>query len=352
MNDKKIKIFAFSWKDTLLSLILLMIPFGLCCLIQIYIEDSAIYSSLLFLFSVFLISRFTNGYLYGTVSSIIASFIVNYAFTIPYFELSFSIPAYILTFFVMLAIALLTSVMTTRLMEEESIKIEAEKERMRGNFLQSVSHDLRTPLTSILGNSTNLAKNENISENDMKAIIAIKEEAENLLGMVENVLSISKINTNLKLSMHEELVEELFEEAIHRFKNRYIDAKVLAQVPDKILFVNVDSKLFGQILNNLLENAYIHGKSDLPIILYAEYDKSFVYIKIKDFGPGITDDVDRYLNQSLFVSDDYDYLYKGIGLSVSNTIAKLHGEIIQASNNPDVGATFTIKIPVVKNVEK
>ena len=48
----------------------------------------------------------------------------------------------------------------------------------------------------------------------------------------------------------------------------------------------------------------------MPILLYAEYDKSFVYIKVKDFGPGITDDVDRYLNQSLFVSDDYDYLYK------------------------------------------
>ena len=170
MNDKKIKIFTFSWKDTLLSLTLIMIPFGLCYLIQIYIEDSAVYSSLLFLFSVFLISRFTNGYLYGILSSIIASFIVNYAFTIPYFELSFSIPAYILTFFVMLAIALLTSVLTTRIMEEESIKIEAEKERMRGNFLQSVSHDLRTPLTSILGNSTNLAKNEKLSENDFNKI--------------------------------------------------------------------------------------------------------------------------------------------------------------------------------------
>lgn len=352
MNEKNTKIFTFSWKDTLISFALLIITFGICYLIQIYIPDSSNYSSLLFLFTIFLISRFTKGYLYGIVASIIASFIVNFAFTAPYFMLSFSIPGYILTFFAMLAVAFLTSIMTTRIMQEESIKIEAEKERMRGNFLQSVSHDLRTPLTSILGNSTNLSKSENLTESDMKAIIAIKEEAENLLGMVENVLSISKINTNLKLSMHEELVEELFEEAVHRFKNRYADAKILAQVPDKILFVNVDSKLFVQILNNLLENAYIHGKSDLPIVLYAEYDKSYVYIKVRDYGKGITDDVDRYLNQSLFISDDYDYLYKGIGLSVSNTIAKLHGGVILAANNDDIGATFTIKIPVVKSIEK
>ena len=223
---------------------------------------------------------------------------------------------------------------------------------MRGNFLQSVSHDLRTPLTSILGNSTSLSKSESLNEADMKTTIAIKEEAESLLGMVENVLSISKINTNLKLSLHEELVEELFEEAIHKFKNRYPDARVLVQVPNKIIFVNVDSKLIGQVLINLLENAYIHGKSDIPIVLFAEYDKSFVYMRIKDYGPGITDDVNRYLNESLFVGADYGDKYKGIGLSVSNTITKLHGGVIEACNNEESGATFTIKLPVVKNIEK
>lgn len=352
MTKRLYKYFVFSWKDTFITILLLTVTFGVCFLIHNYIPDSSNYSSLLFLFTVFLISRFTKGYLFGIISSIIASFVVNFAFTIPYFRLSFSIPGYILTFFIMLSIAFLTSIMTTRILEEEKVKIEAEKERMRGNFLQSVSHDLRTPLTSILGNSTSLSKSESLNEADMKTTIAIKEEAESLLGMVENVLSISKINTNLKLSLHEELVEELFEEAIHKFKNRYPEARVLVQVPNKIIFVNVDSKLIGQVLINLLENAYIHGKSDIPIVLFAEYDNSFVYMRIKDYGPGITDDVNRYLNESLFVGADYEDKYKGIGLSVSNTITKLHGGVIEACNNEESGATFTIKLPVVKNIEK
>lgn len=350
MNKDKLKIhLEFSWKDLLLSIIVLTITFGVCFFIQKFVVDSSDYSSILFLLSVFIISRFTKGYLFGLASSIVGSFIVNYAFTYPYFELSFSIPGYILTFFIMLIVSFLTSIMTTRLLEEEKIKIEAEKERMRGNFLQSVSHDLRTPLTSIIGNSSELAKNDSLNENEKIIAQTILDEADNLLGMVENVLSISKINTNLKLSLKDELVEELFEEAVHKFKMRYPDSRIYVEIPKKILFVAVDFRLIGQVLINLLENAYIHGASDVPILLYAEYDKKYVYMKIKDHGKGITDEVYKYLNESLFIADDSNNKYKGIGLSVSNTIVKLHGGELLANNNDDMGATFTIKLPVVKN---
>lgn len=350
MIKEKFKYYlTFSWKNLLLSIIVLSITFGICFLIQYFVSDSANYSSLLFLLAVFVISRFTKGYLFGIVSSIIGSFVVNYAFTMPYFELSFSIPGYILTFFIMLIVSFLTSIMTTRLLEEEKIKIEAEKERMRGNFLQSVSHDLRTPLTTIIGNSSELAKNEKLSDADKTIASAILDEADNLLAMVENVLSISKINTNLKLNLHEELVEELFEEAVHKLKIRYPNCKIYVQIPDKILFVNVDLRLIGQVLMNLLENAYIHGSSDIPFVLYADCDKKYVYMSVRDFGKGITEEVYKYLNESLYIADDSNNKFKGIGLSVSNTIVKLHGGELLAKNNDDIGSTFTIKLPVVKN---
>ena len=127
MTKRLYKYFVFSWKDTFITILLLTVTFGVCFLIQNYIPDSSNYSSLLFLFTVFLISRFTKGYLFGIISSIIASFVVNFAFTTPYFRLSFSIPGYILTFFIMLSIAFLTSIMTTRILEEEKVKIEAER---------------------------------------------------------------------------------------------------------------------------------------------------------------------------------------------------------------------------------
>lgn len=170
--------------------------------------------------------------------------------------------------------------------------------------------------------------------------------------MVENILSFSKINTGLKIDFKIELVEELLENALHAFKMRYQDARVLVQIPDEILFVNVDRKLICQVLINLLENAHVHGKSNVPILFYIDYDKKNVYIKVKDSGVGITDDVYKYLNEILFFSNDNENKYKGIGLSVSNTIAKLHGGIIEANNNDDCGAIFTLKLNRVINDEK
>lgn len=352
MKNKMKSFFNVSIKDIIISVIILGLAFLICFIIHYFIVDSATYSSMIFILAIFLVSRLTRGYIYGVVSSIIGSFIVNYAFTSPYFELSFSIPVYIVTFVIMLLVSFLTSILTTKVVEEEKIKLEAEKEKMRSNFLRSVSHDLRTPLTSIIGNSSELTKSNALDEEDKKTALSIHDEADKLLSMVENVLSISKINSELKINTRNELVEEIFENAVYEFKNRYLDARIFVQIPDKILFVNVDSKLLLQVLLNLLENAYIHGKSDVPILLFATYDKKYVYMNVKDSGQGITSDVQKYLDEPLFFDSSSESRYKGIGLSVSNTLIKLHGGIIEAKNNDDCGAIFTIKLPLVKNNEK
>ena len=352
MKNKIRSLFVFSVKDIIVTLLILGSAFFTCYVIHYFIVDSANYSSMIFFLAIFLISRLTRGYLYGIVSSVVGSFIVNYAFTAPYFELSFSIPVYIVTFLIMLVVSFLTSILTTKVIEEEKIKIQAEKEKMRSNFLRSVSHDLRTPLTSIIGNSNELSRSDNLNEDDRVMALSIHDSADKLLSMVENVLSISKINSELKLNTRTELVEELFENVVHEFKGRYPEAKICVQIPDKILFVNIDSKLMMQVLLNLLENAYIHGKSDIPIVLFAEYDRKYVYMNVKDSGVGITDDVEKYLNEPIFIDSQLENRYQGIGLSVSNTLVKLHGGIIEAKNNDDAGAIFRVKLPLVKNDEK
>ena len=352
MKNKIKSLFVFSVKDIIVTLLILGSAFFTCYVIHYFIVDSANYSSMIFFLAIFLISRLTRGYLYGIVSSVVGSFIVNYAFTAPYFELSFSIPVYIVTFLIMLVVSFLTSILTTKVIEEEKIKIQAEKEKMRSNFLRSVSHDLRTPLTSIIGNSNELSRSDNLNEDDRVMALSIHDSADKLLSMVENVLSISKINSELKLNTRTELVEELFENVVHEVKGRYPEAKICVQIPDKILFVNIDSKLMMQVLLNLLENAYIHGKSDIPIVLFAEYDRKYVYMNVKDSGVGITDDVEKYLNEPIFIDSQLENRYQGIGLSVSNTLVKLHGGIIEAKNNDDAGAIFRVKLPLVKNDEK
>lgn len=352
MKNKIKSFFNFSIKDFLLTILIVGMAFLVCYIIHNFILDSESYSALLFMLAIFLVSRFTRGYLFGLIAAVVGSFIVNYAFTAPYFELSFSIPGYIITFLIMLLVSIFTSILTTKVIEEEKIKIAAEKEKVRSNFLRSISHDLRTPLTTILGNSNELIKSDRLTEDDKKTAEIIHSEAETLLGMVENVLSISRINSELKINTRNELVEEIFENAVHEIKGRYPDIRILVQIPEKILFVNVDSKLILQVISNLLENAYIHGKSEVPITLYATYDSKYVYINVKDYGVGINDDVNKYLSESVYFNVDSQNKYQGIGLSISNTIIKLHGGIITAKNNDDKGATFTIKLPVVKQNEK
>lgn len=345
MKNKIKAIFSFSFKDLFIMLCILSLTFVICYLFQVFIEYSQIYGGILFLLAVFLISRFTKGYLFGILSSIISSFILNYAFTPPYFKLSFSIPAYIFTFFIMLIVALLTSLMMSRIILHEKLKLEAEKERIRSNFLRSISHDLRTPLTSIITNARSLSI-ELSDLNDRENALIICEEAEKLLKMVENILSISKMNAELDFAMEDELVEELIETAVNNFKKRYEDAKTYVTFPDNIIFVNVNASLIIQVLFNLLENAYLHAESTIPIVIYVDEDKKWVNINVKDFGKGIDESVYEYLNQTqYFTNTNNDF--KGIGLSVCSTIIKIHGGVIEARNNEDNGATFTVKLPKV-----
>ena len=106
---------------------------------------------LIFVLSVLCISRFTTGYIYGILASLIAVIAVNYVFTYPYFELNFTITGYPLTFLVMFAVSVIVSALTSQIKCQEKINLEIEREKIRSNLFRSVSHDIRTPLTAIVG---------------------------------------------------------------------------------------------------------------------------------------------------------------------------------------------------------
>ena len=108
-------------------------------------------AQMLFLLAVLLITRFTDGYLWGVGASIVSVPLVNYMFTYPYFSFNLTISGYLLTFLTMLAVSLIVSVLTARIKQQEQIRLDAEREKLRANLLRAVSHDLRTPLTSIVG---------------------------------------------------------------------------------------------------------------------------------------------------------------------------------------------------------
>ena len=172
---------------------ILGIATAFCFLVQ-RISESDTHVPLLFVLAVLFVSRFTDGYVYGIVASIIAVFGVNYVFTFPYFKLNFAITGYPLTFVAMLAVACSVSALTTQIKKQEQMRLEVEREKMRANLLRAVSHDIRTPLTSIVGSASGIIDNYDAlsKENILELLEDMKSEGQWLVRMVENLLSITR----------------------------------------------------------------------------------------------------------------------------------------------------------------
>lgn len=313
--------------------------------------------SLVYITCLVLIARFTTGYIYGIAASVIGVICVNYLFTYPYFEFNFTLSGYPTTFLFMLIISISISTLTSQikkqgeiLLEREKLLMEAEKEKMRANLLRSVSHDLRTPLTGIIGNSsTYLENSDTLSEEEKLHIVDhIHDDSNWLLNMVENLLSVTRIDErSMGIATSLESVEEVAGEAIMRLQKRLPKAVIHVSVPENYLLIPMDAMLIEQVIINLLENAIVHSKTTLPVELTITETGEYVTFQVKDYGIGI--DPER-LN-TIFDGTPYTpetvtdgHRGMGIGLSICKTIIMAHGGKIHACNHEN-GCIFTFTLP-------
>ncbi len=236
------------------------------------------------------------------------------------------------------------------LSESQEILLEKEKEKMRSNLLRAVSHDLRTPLTCILGASATLQDNKDLiySENGDKLLNDIQSDAGWLIHMVENLLSVTRISDHTaKVKKQEELVEEVVAEAISRVYSRFPQAKIQVAVPEELLIVPMDATLIEQVLINLLENAIHHSGDTKPLLVSVSKDKKNAYFSVRDHGKGIPPEklaniFDGKSTQE--ISDSSRGL--GIGLTICKSIILAHDGEINAQNNSEGGSTFTFSLPL------
>ena len=145
--------------DLLLTAAILAMATVLCTLLR-RIDDGSGYVNLIFVLAVATISRWTEGYFWGIFSAVSGVLFVNYVFTYPYWEFNFTITGYPFTFLAMLTVSMMISAMNTQIKKQERLRIETEKEAVRANLLRAMSHDIRTPLTSIVGNTAAILENE------------------------------------------------------------------------------------------------------------------------------------------------------------------------------------------------
>lgn len=346
------------WKDIAITVFILVVAFVISVSFQnVFGIDEQI--TTLFAFAVFLISLLTNGYVYGIISSCVSTLAINYAFTFPFFAFDFITPVNLISAVVMITIALLTGALTTKVKRNEEIRLESEKERMRANLLRAVSHDIRTPLTTIYGSAATLLENgASLSPDQRKLMLqSIQNDSVWLVRMVENLLSVTRLDSdNVKIAKVPTVLDDLIASVLVKFKKRYAAQMVLLSMPEDILIVPMDAMLIEQVLVNLLENAVMHGEgmTELELRVYAE-DQQAVF-EVRDNGCGIP----KEKLQDLFIgfyeqkegSVDSHKKNTGIGLSVCATIVSAHGGMISAENLPDGGALFRFTLRLEETVNE
>ncbi len=352
-----LKKWEITWKNTLVTAAILA---GVTAVAWMYHRLSAGTVNIIMFYTIALIfiPRFTQGYVPGIVSAIVSVGCVNYLFTEPYFQFDFGREGYPLTFFCMMVIAVAVSAVTSytkeqsrMLAQQEKKLMEADKEKMRANLLRAVSHDLRTPLTGIIGASSSYLENgEVLSEEKKRNMVGhIREDANWLLNMVENLLTVTRIQEgNMRVNKSVEPVEEVLLESVRRFKKRIPDAQAQVRLPDEFVMIPMDAMLIEQVLMNLAENAYFHADSGKDIELYIDIGEGEVIFSVKDYGPGIAPDrleaiFDGESQTGSRESDSYRGM--GIGLSICKTIIAAHGGRIWAQNHEN-GAVLSFALPM------
>lgn len=313
--------------------------------------------ALLYILAILVIGLLSSDYICGGVAALTSVILINYWFTYPFSKLDFSLSGYPMTFLVMLTLSLSISTImihlkekTRILKEQEGQLIEAEKEKMRANLLRAVSHDLRTPLTSIIGaGNTYIENNSNLSEEEKLQLVShILEDSNWLLEMVENLLSVTRIQNNAaRVKKSLEPVEEVVSEAVFRLKKRHPDSSIKVTVPDEFLMIPMDAMLIEQVIINLLENAIFHSQSTESIQCVVNYTDDQVSFHIIDYGVGIPEDrLDTIFDGSSYTQNLSSDSSKGmgIGLCICKTIIVAHNGTITARNHGR-GAEFVFTLP-------
>ena len=345
MNKYKIYI-----RDMFLTVIVLGVTFLINLVLQNIFKTQS-FSSDVFILGVFLISLKTEGYLWGILASLVSVLVESFAFTFPYFVLDFAAVESLFSAVVMLIVAVLTSALTTKIKEQERTKTENEKERVRANLLRAISHDLRTPLTTIYGSCSAIIENYDSlrKEQKIKLLGEIREDAEWLIRMVENLLSVTKIGSKkVQVIKTPTVLEELIDDTLIKFHKRYPYQKVVVQIPEEFISIPVDPLLIEQVLINLLENAVLHAEGMTTLAFTVRTSGRQAVFEIADDGCGIpAEELDRIFDgyqERAGELTDGKRNNMSIGLSVCATIIRAHGGSIKAENRREGGARFSFSL--------
>lgn len=236
------------------------------------------------------------------------------------------------------------------LREQARSREETMQERYRGNLLRAISHDIRTPLSGIMGTSEMLM--DATQRDDPRYGLArdIYRDAEWLHGLVENILNLTKLQDGkLVLDKQPEALEEVIGAALTVMEKRLPGRSIDVNMPDEVVMVPMDAKLISQVLINLLDNAAKHTPADAEIAISVSTDRETVRVTVSDRGSGIAEHDLPHIFQMFYAARNTCADARrgvGLGLSICQSVIEAHGGSIRAENRVGGGAAFTFVLPL------
>ena len=236
--------------------------------------------------------------------------------------------------------------------EKEVAAILAKSEQLRANLLRTISHDLRTPLTSISGNASNLLNNSNFFDEDTKRQLYqdIYDDSLWLISLVENLLSATRIEDGrMQLQLSSEVFSDIIEEALRHISRSADEHKIIFEGKDELLLVKADAKLIVQVIVNLLDNALKYTESDSEIVVNLKKTDDMAVFSLSDNGPGIPDEeksriFDKFYRGMNKIADNRRSL--GLGLYLCKAIIEAHGGKISVKDHEPKGTVFSFTLPL------
>ena len=235
--------------------------------------------------------------------------------------------------------------------EKEQAAIAMRNEQLRSNLLRAISHDIRTPLTSISGNASNLLTHyAQLDRETLTQIFSdIYDDSEWLIDLVENLLSISRIeNGQMDLHLSLNVINDVIDEALKHTDRNASQHHIVVEQNNDVLIARMDARLIMQVLINLINNAIKNTQIGSEIVIRSEQDDRFVYVSVADNGPGIPDAVKPHVFEMFYtgpgkISDGRRGL--GLGLALCRSIVEAHRGTIVLADNGDAGCRFTFSLP-------
>jgi len=241
----------------------------------------------------------------------------------------------------------------TRAVEQLSrTEADRQSERLKSALLDSITHNFRTPLTSIKASVTSLLSTRPPQGSQQQELLEImNEECDRLNKLVEDASEMSRLEAGeIQLEFHAVPVQELIDTALANCKTSLVARNVSMQIPAGIPPVRADLTRAKEVLVHLLENANLYSEKDQPIVVSAENNGNFVLFSVADHGPGIETMEQGLIFDKFYRGKDQRSVIQGtgMGLPISKAIVEAHGGTISVTSQLNHGSVFTFTLPVAR----